>query len=118
MSLALYRKYRPGSFAQVVGQSHVTGPLRQALANGRAAIEMGLVAEAKRSLDPDEIDLDEDPGFEPHPRPGGPADRPGGPGLLPRGQFLFLTGASGGIGAALCDELVAAGATDLVGGQS
>ena len=29
----------------------------QALANGRAAIEMGLVAEAKRSLDPDEMDL-------------------------------------------------------------
>ena len=35
MSLALYRKYRPGSFAEVVGQSHVTGPLRQALTNGR-----------------------------------------------------------------------------------
>ena len=35
MSLALYRKYRPGTFAEVVGQSHVTGPLRQALANGR-----------------------------------------------------------------------------------
>lgn len=29
----------------------------QALANGRAGIEMGLVAEAKRSLDPDEMDL-------------------------------------------------------------
>ena len=29
----------------------------QALANGRAAIEMGLVAEAKRSLDPGEMDL-------------------------------------------------------------
>ena len=29
----------------------------QALANGRAAIEMGLVAEAKRSMDPDEMDL-------------------------------------------------------------
>ena len=29
----------------------------QALANGRAAIEMGLVAEAKRSLDPDAMDL-------------------------------------------------------------
>ncbi len=35
MSLALYRKYRPSTFAEVVGQSHVTGPLRQALANGR-----------------------------------------------------------------------------------
>ncbi len=35
MALALYRKYRPGSFAEVMGQSHVTGPLRQALTNGR-----------------------------------------------------------------------------------
>ncbi|MBC7372928.1 MAG: DNA polymerase III subunit gamma and tau, partial [Frankiales bacterium] len=35
MSLALYRKYRPGSFAEVMGQSHVTEPLRQALTNGR-----------------------------------------------------------------------------------
>ncbi len=35
MSLALYRKYRPGSFAEVKGQDHVTGPLRQALLNGR-----------------------------------------------------------------------------------
>ncbi|MCW2498624.1 MAG: polymerase subunit gamma and tau, partial [Frankiales bacterium] len=35
MSLALYRKYRPGSFAEVKGQEHVTGPLQQALRNGR-----------------------------------------------------------------------------------
>ena len=35
MSLALYRKYRPGSFAEVKGQDHVTGPLQQALRNGR-----------------------------------------------------------------------------------
>ncbi len=35
MSLALYRKYRPGSFAEVTGQDHVTGPLSRALANGR-----------------------------------------------------------------------------------
>ena len=35
MSLALYRKYRPGSFAEVKGQEHVTGPLRQALTNDR-----------------------------------------------------------------------------------
>jgi DNA polymerase-3 subunit gamma/tau len=35
VSLALYRKYRPGSFAEVVGQEHVTGPLRSALSNGR-----------------------------------------------------------------------------------
>src|ERR1700686_4554361 len=30
-SLALYRKYRPATFAEVKGQEHVTGPLRQAL---------------------------------------------------------------------------------------
>ena len=35
MSLALYRKYRPGSFSEVMGQEHVTGPLQQALRNGR-----------------------------------------------------------------------------------
>ena len=35
MALALYRKYRPGSFAEVKGQEHVTGPLQQALRNGR-----------------------------------------------------------------------------------
>ena len=34
-SLALYRKYRPATFAQVKGQEHVTGPLRQALLTGR-----------------------------------------------------------------------------------
>ncbi|MEI2821309.1 MAG: DNA polymerase III subunit gamma and tau [Marmoricola sp.] len=33
--LALYRRYRPETFAEVVGQDHVTGPLRQALANNR-----------------------------------------------------------------------------------
>ncbi|RCG30046.1 DNA polymerase III subunit gamma and tau [Sphaerisporangium album] len=35
MSLALYRKYRPGTFAEVKGQEHVTEPLRQALRTGR-----------------------------------------------------------------------------------
>ncbi len=35
MSLALYRKYRPGTFAEVKGQEHVTEPLRQALRRGR-----------------------------------------------------------------------------------
>ncbi|HET7529630.1 MAG TPA: DNA polymerase III subunit gamma and tau [Mycobacteriales bacterium] len=35
MSLALYRKYRPGTFAEVVGQDHVTEPLQQALRTGR-----------------------------------------------------------------------------------
>lgn len=33
--LALYRRYRPETFAEVVGQSHVTEPLRAALANNR-----------------------------------------------------------------------------------
>ena len=31
MSTALYRRYRPDTFADVVGQEHVTGPLMQAL---------------------------------------------------------------------------------------
>ena len=35
MSLALYRRYRPSTFAEVVGQEHVTEPLRTALAAGR-----------------------------------------------------------------------------------
>jgi DNA polymerase III subunit gamma/tau len=34
-SLALYRRYRPATFAEVKGQDHVTGPLRQALRTGR-----------------------------------------------------------------------------------
>jgi DNA polymerase-3 subunit gamma/tau len=33
--LALYRKYRPATFAEVRGQDHVTEPLRQALKSGR-----------------------------------------------------------------------------------
>ena len=35
MSLALYRTYRPGKFADVIGQDHVTEPLMRALANDR-----------------------------------------------------------------------------------
>ncbi len=35
MALALYRKYRPRTFAEVIGQEHVTGPLSQALRTGR-----------------------------------------------------------------------------------
>ncbi|MGA9694390.1 MAG: DNA polymerase III subunit gamma and tau, partial [Pseudonocardiaceae bacterium] len=35
MALALYRKYRPATFAEVVGQEHVTEPLRTALGAGR-----------------------------------------------------------------------------------
>ena len=33
--LALYRRYRPETFAEVIGQDHVTTPLRNALANNR-----------------------------------------------------------------------------------
>ncbi len=35
MSLALYRKYRPSLFADVIGQEHVTVPLSNALSSGR-----------------------------------------------------------------------------------
>ncbi len=35
MSLALYRRYRPETFEEVIGQEHVTGPLQQALRNQR-----------------------------------------------------------------------------------
>lgn len=35
MALALYRKYRPATFAQVVGQEHVTTPLMTAVDSGR-----------------------------------------------------------------------------------
>ncbi|RLP09834.1 DNA polymerase III subunit gamma and tau [Propionibacterium australiense] len=33
--LALYRRYRPDTFAEVIGQEHVTEPLMRAIANGR-----------------------------------------------------------------------------------
>jgi DNA polymerase-3 subunit gamma/tau len=35
LSVALYRKYRPATFADVVGQEHVTEPLSTAMAAGR-----------------------------------------------------------------------------------
>ena len=35
MALALYRKYRPRTFSEVIGQEHVTEPLMQALRTGR-----------------------------------------------------------------------------------
>nr|BFD92155.1 hypothetical protein KitaXyl93_35150 [Kitasatospora sp. Xyl93] len=35
VSLALYRRYRPETFAEVIGQEHVTAPLQQALRNNR-----------------------------------------------------------------------------------
>jgi DNA polymerase-3 subunit gamma/tau len=34
-SLALYRRYRPETFAELIGQDHVSEPLRAALANNR-----------------------------------------------------------------------------------
>ncbi len=33
--LALYRRYRPDTFAQIIGQHHVTDPLQRALVNNR-----------------------------------------------------------------------------------
>lgn len=35
VSLALYRRYRPETYAEVIGQEHVTEPLMQALRNNR-----------------------------------------------------------------------------------
>jgi DNA polymerase-3 subunit gamma/tau len=35
VALALYRKYRPRTFSEVIGQEHVTEPLMQALRTGR-----------------------------------------------------------------------------------
>ena len=35
MSLALYRKYRPSTFSEVIGQEHVTTPLSNALESGK-----------------------------------------------------------------------------------
>ncbi|MBS2962730.1 DNA polymerase III subunit gamma and tau [Actinocrinis puniceicyclus] len=35
MSLALYRRYRPETFEEVIGQEHVTQPLQRALSNQR-----------------------------------------------------------------------------------
>jgi DNA polymerase-3 subunit gamma/tau len=37
VSTALYRRYRPESFAEVIGQDHVTEPLMQALRTGRVS---------------------------------------------------------------------------------
>ncbi len=35
VNLALYRKYRSATFAEVIGQEHVTEPLRHAMSNNR-----------------------------------------------------------------------------------
>ena len=37
MSQALYRRYRPETFAEVIGQDHVTEPLQQALRTHRVS---------------------------------------------------------------------------------
>jgi DNA polymerase-3 subunit gamma/tau len=37
MSLALYRRYRPDTFEQVIGQEHVTEPLQRALSSDRVS---------------------------------------------------------------------------------
>ena len=37
MSLALYRRYRPETFEELIGQEHVTVPLQQALRSARAS---------------------------------------------------------------------------------
>ena len=42
--LALYRRYRPETFAEVIGQDHVTEPLRAALATGCARVNIGTAA--------------------------------------------------------------------------
>ena len=34
---ALYRRYRPDTFADVIGQEHVTAPLQRALTNNRVS---------------------------------------------------------------------------------
>ncbi|EUA74118.1 DNA polymerase III, gamma/tau subunit DnaX domain protein [Mycobacteroides abscessus subsp. bolletii 1513] len=51
--MALYRKYRPATFAEVVGQEHVTGPLTTALDAGRinhAYLFSGPAVAARRLL--------------------------------------------------------------------
>ena len=45
MSLALYRKYRPSIFADVIGQEHVTTPLSNALESGMVAINKGVISD-------------------------------------------------------------------------
>ena len=37
VSQALYRRYRPESFPELIGQDHVTEPLMQALRTGRVS---------------------------------------------------------------------------------
>jgi replication-associated recombination protein RarA len=51
VSTALYRRYRPETFADVIGQEHVTEPLMQALRTGGSTTptcSAGLVGAARR----------------------------------------------------------------------
>jgi hypothetical protein len=59
VSTALYRRYRPETFADVIGQEHVTEPLMQALRSGRVN-HAYLFSRASRLRQDDE---------RPHPRP-------------------------------------------------
>ena len=51
MALALYRKYRPRTFAEVIGQEHVTEPLSQALRSGRLQPRLPLLRPARLRQD-------------------------------------------------------------------
>ena len=43
MMTALYRRYRPDTFEDVIGQEHVTKALQAALANGRVNHALSLI---------------------------------------------------------------------------
>ena len=47
--LALYRRYRPDTFAEVIGQDHVTEPLQRALTNNRV-VEMDPMSAQERRV--------------------------------------------------------------------
>ena len=51
MALALYRKYRPRTFAEVIGQEHVTEPLMQALRSGRLQPRLPVLRPARLRQD-------------------------------------------------------------------
>ena len=51
MALALYRKYRPRTFAEVIGQEHVTEPLSQALRSGRLQPRLPVLRPARLRQD-------------------------------------------------------------------
>jgi hypothetical protein len=50
--VSLYRKYRPQTFADVVGQEHVTRTLQNAIAAGRVATGICSRARAARQKQP------------------------------------------------------------------